>query len=158
MRQQAGACEASIAAVVDTPHPHARPAAKRSVLPSSGSKAAACPTSEGWTKLRRWTVTQITEELGGLGLDFLPPAVDVAPLAQAADTVNMNALGIPSPPHVRHAGALRPLSACWAVDFGPGSSRRASQARLISCRPAANGCMRSNTMAFGSSPGRTARR
>jgi len=84
MRQQAGACEASIAAVVDTPHPHARPAAKRSVLPSSGSKAAACPTSEGWTKLTRWTVTQITEELGGLGLDFLPPAVDVALLAQAA--------------------------------------------------------------------------
>jgi hypothetical protein len=85
MRQQAGACEASIAAVVDTPHPHARPAAKRSVLSSSGSKAAACPTSEGWTKLTPWAVvTQITEELGGLGLDFLPPAVDVALLAQAA--------------------------------------------------------------------------
>ena len=37
MRQQAGACEASIAAVVDTPHPRARPPAKRSVLSSSGS-------------------------------------------------------------------------------------------------------------------------
>jgi hypothetical protein len=85
MRQQAGACEASIAAVVDTPHPHARPPAKRSVLSSSGSKAAAFPTSEGWTKLTPWAVvTQITEELGGLGLDFLPPAVDVALLAQAA--------------------------------------------------------------------------
>src|SRR5262249_29788191 len=46
---------------------------------------------------------------------------------------------------------------CCSVPCRPGSSRRASQPKPISCLPAANGCTRSSTTASASLPAGTAR-
>jgi hypothetical protein len=56
--------------------------------------------------------------------------------------------------HAAIAFSYRRHVAAWRCQ--PGSSRRAFQARLIGCRPAANGCKRSSTTVFGSSPARRA--
>src|SRR5262249_46438011 len=45
--------------------------------------------------------------------------------------------------------------ACCSVPSRPGSSRRVSQPKPISCPPAANGCMKSSTTASASFPART---